>query len=259
MALPHPSYYLFLLLLWHARLLASDSIFSWSQTELQYLYGDGYRQPFNSQDVSQSIITLTHVHGWSLGHNFMFMDTLISEAGQPAQVGVYGEAYSYISLGQSLGKDVSFGVIKDLSAAVGVNAGENFNNPNSGTRVALYGVSVDFKLPAFTLFSIDFLRHNVFEPKANGSSWQITPVWNLPFELAGCQWSLGGFIDFIGSKGPNYAHSILAQPQLRLDVGELWGDSKHLYAGIEYQYWLNKYGIKGLQENVPQALLLWKF
>lgn len=260
MALTHPSYCLLLLLmLWHGRLLASDRVFEWSQTELQYLHGDGYRQPATSDDVSQSIITFTHAHGWSLGHNFMFMDTLFSQAGHSAQSGVYGEAYSYISLGKTLGRDLSFGIVQDLSAAVGVNAGEIFDSRHSGTRVALYGVSVDFKLPAFKLFSVDFLRHNVFEPNADGSSWQITPVWIFPFELGGSQWSLEGFADFIGSKGPDYAHTILAQPQLRLDVGELWGEGEHLYAGIEYQYWLNKYGIKGLQDNVPQALLLWKF
>jgi nucleoside-specific outer membrane channel protein Tsx len=259
MAIYRPLYSFSLLLLWLGRLLAADSPLLWHQTELQYLHGDGYRQPFNSKDVSQSIITFTHAHGWSFGHNFMFMDTLISEAGQPAQTGVYGEAYSYFSVGKLLDMDLSLGIVKDLNAAVGVNAGENFNSRQSGTRVALYGVSVDFTLPAFKLFSIDFLRHNVFEPTASGSSWQITPVWILPFEIAGSQWSLEGFADFIGSKGSDTAETILAQPQLRLDVGDLWDESKHLYVGIEYQYWYNKYGIKGLQDNVPQALLMWKF
>jgi hypothetical protein len=42
-------------------------------------------------------------------------------------------------------------------------------------------------------------------------------------------------------------------------VGDLWGNSGHFYAGIEYQYWHNKYGIKGLNESVPQVLVLWKF
>lgn len=239
--------------------MAFDYGMSWSNTELQYLHGDGYRVPFNASDISQSILTFSHAHGWSLGRHFMFMDTLISEAGQPDQTSIYGEAYSYVSMGKLLEKDLGLGIFKDLNAAVGVNVGENFNSNTSGTRTALYGVSVDFNLPGFKLFSVDFLRHNPFEPRSQQTSWQITPVWIVPFEIAGSHWSLEGFADFIGSKGADSARTALAQPQLRLDLGDLWGNSRHLYVGIEYQYWHNKYGIKGLHDSVPQALLLWKF
>lgn len=238
---------------------ADDSWFQWSNTELQYLHGDGYRMPSNVEDISQSIITFTHAHGWTFGRNFMFMDTLITEDGQPPQSSVYGEAYSYFSLNKISGRDLSFSLFKDLNATVGVNAGENFDNPRSGPRIALYGVTVDFNLPGFSLFTVDFLRHNPLEPYPQGTSWQITPVWKFPFELFGTKWSLEGFADFIGKKGPGYARNALAQPQIRLDVGDLWGHSKHFYVGIEYQYWHNKYGIKGLHESLPQALVLWKF
>ncbi len=244
---------------WSLAGLASDSWMKWSNTEVQYLHGDAFQAPYRASDISQSIITFTHAHGWALGRNFMFMDTLITEAGQPAQTSVYGEAYSYISLGKLLGKDLAFGIFKDLNAAIGVNAGENFDSPKSGSRVVLYGATIDFDLPGFKLFSVDFLRHNVLEPAAQGSSWQITPVWKLPFEIAGTKWSLEGFADFIGKKGPTFARTALAQPQLRLDLGDLWGRANHLYVGIEYQYWHNKYGIKGLHESLPQALVIWKF
>jgi hypothetical protein len=29
--------------------------------------------------------------------------------------------------------------------------------------------------------------------------------------------------------------------------------------GIEWQYWRSKFGISGLNESFPQALLFWKF
>lgn len=239
--------------------MANGSWLEWSNTEVQYLHGDGYQAPSNPKDISQSIITFTHADGWALGRNFMFMDTLITEDGQPSQTSVYGEAYSYLSLGKIIGKNVSIGIVKDLNATVGVNAGENFDSHKSGTRIALYGATVDFNLPGFKLFTVDFLRHNVLEPMPQGTSWQITPVWKFPFEIAGTKWSLEGFADFIGRKGIDYARTALAQPQLRLDVGDLLGHSDHFYVGIEYQYWHNKYGIKGLHESLPQALVLWKF
>ncbi len=241
--------------------LANADFFEWTNTEIQYLHGDSYRMPANPRSISQSIITFTHADGWKFGRNFMFMDTLITEDGQPSQTSVYGEAYSYFSAGKILGKDLSFSIFKDINATIGVNAGENFDSPKSGTRIALYGFTVDFNLPGFKLFSVDVLRHQILEPSltVQNSSWQFTPVWKLPFSISDTKWSLEGFTDFIGSKGGNYHYNILAQPQLRLDVGDLWGDSNHLFVGVEYQYFYNKYGIKGLSESLPQALILWKF
>lgn len=246
-------------LLWIYPAGSQAGLFAWSTTEIQYLHGDSYQMPKNANDVGRSIITLSHADGWMLGRNFFFMDTLVSEQGEASQVNLYGEFYSYLSLGKLSGKNLSFGLFKDLNLAAGINAGENLDSDYSGARVILYGVNVDFNLPGFKLFSVDFLRHNVLEPVPFGSSWQITPVWKFPFMLFGSHWSLEGFADFIGKKGPTYARSALAQPQLRLDVGDFFGISDHFFVGIEYQYWHNKYGIKGLHESLPQALVLWKF
>lgn len=237
----------------------SAEFLQWSNSEIQYLHGANYNEPFNPNDVSQSIITLTNAHGWTYGRNFFFMDTLFTESGQASQTNLYGEAYSTFSLSKISGLDLAFGLIKDLGITGGVNLGENMNSSQSGFRAWLYGVSVDFNLPGFAYFNVDFLRQRVTEPEDIGTSLQITPVWQLPFEIAGSKWSFEGFADFIGKKGDHAARQALAQPQLRLDIGDLWGNGNHLYLGIEYQYWHNKYGIKGLHDKVPQALLLWKF
>ncbi len=231
----------------------------WSNNEIQYLHGGHFNEPFNPKNVSQSIITVTHADGWAYGRNFFFMDTLFTTGGQPSQINLYGELYSTFSLGKISGRNLSLGIVKDFGITGGVNLGERMDSPQSGFRAWLYGVTVDFSLPGFNYFNVDFLRQRVTETNDIGTSWQITPVWQLPFSLAGTHWSLEGFADFIGSKPDHTARQILAQPQLRLDIGELWGNENHLYLGIEYQYWHNKYGIKGLQDNVPQALLLWKF
>lgn len=239
--------------------LAEADLLQWSNSEVQYLHGSNYLEPFNPDDVSQSIITVTHADGWTYGRNFFFMDTLFSDGGQPSQINLYGEAYSTFSLSKIGGLDLSFGIFKDFGITGGVNLGENMDSRQSGTRAWLYGVTLDLNLPGFDYFNIDFLRMRVTEPVDIGTSWQITPVWKLPFEIAGSKWSFEGFADFIGKKDNRAARQALAQPQLRLDIGDLWGNGNHLYLGIEYQYWHNKYGIKGLHDNVPQALLVWKF
>lgn len=230
----------------------------WSNSEIQYLHGGDYQEPGNPNDIGQSIITVTHAHGWAYGRNFFFMDTLFTEDGQTGQTNLYGEFYSTFSLSKISGLDLSFGIFKDFGLTAGINLGENMDSRHSGFRAWLYGITVDFDLPGFAYFNVDFLRQRVTEPADINTSWQITPVWKFPFQIFGTKWSLEGFADFIASNG-YAARQALAQPQLRLDVGDLMGNSDHLYIGIEYQYWHNKYGIKGLHESLPQALVVWKF
>jgi nucleoside-specific outer membrane channel protein Tsx len=235
-------------------------ILDWSNTEIQYLHGSGYQMPKNPNAIDRSIITVSHADGWSLGRNFFFLDTLISEKGEPSQVNVYGELYSYFSLNKVTGRDGVFGPIKDLNATLGVNMGENLDiNPTSGTRVLLYGGTVDLNIPGFKLFNIDFLCHNITEPVATGNSLQITTVWKLPFSIANTHWSFEGFADYIGAKKDQYAENFLAQPQIRLDVGDFFGSPNRVEIGLEYQYWHNKFGIKGFTESLPQTLIVWKF
>lgn len=233
--------------------------FQWTNNEIQYLHGSNFQEPGNPKNVAQSVITVTHSDGWTYGRNFFFMDTLFTKDGQPSQINLYGEVYSTFSLGKISQRDLSFAIFKDFGITGGVNLGENMNSSQSGFRAWLYGVTVDFDLPGFDYFNVDFLRQRVTETEDIGTSWQITPVWKLPFEIAGSKWSFEGFADFIGKKGEYSARQTLAQPQLRLDIGDFFGNSDHLFIGVEYQFWHNKYGIKGLRDSVPQALIIWRF
>jgi hypothetical protein len=52
---------------------------------------------------------------------------------------------------------------------------------------------------------------------------------------------------------------VLAQPQFRYDLGKtLVGKPGVLFAGLEYQLWLNKLG-DDIDEHVIQALIVWRF
>jgi hypothetical protein len=70
--------------------------------------------------------------------------------------------------------------------------------------------------------------------------------------------SFDGFVDIIGSHG-QCARQVLSQPQLKLDLGALGTGLEKLSVGIEWQYWVNKFGIDGLKENFPQVLAQWVF
>ena len=71
-------------------------------------------------------------------------------------------------------------------------------------------------------------------------------------------------MDFIGKRCPETgscagrASEILAQPELRMDVGQFAGKKDTIYLGIKYNYWRNKFGFDGLNENNPQLQLNWK-
>ena len=53
---------------------------------------------------------------------------------------------------------------------------------------------------------------------------------------------------------------ILAQPQLRFDLGEaIGGEAGNFFVGIEYQYWQNKLGVKDQDESTVQLQTVWNF
>lgn len=142
----------------------SADVFDWSSTEIQYLHGSGYKLPGGNRD-GFSTFTVSHADGWSLGRNFFFMDTYIKEGTQASTVELYGEAYTYLSLRKLIGTEAGFGIVEDIDLAGGINLGEAMESNLSGVRVGLWGAAVEFNLPGFSLFTVDFLRHDQFEPK----------------------------------------------------------------------------------------------
>ncbi len=240
----------------------------WSDTEVQYLHGSRFHDPFNPRKETKDIITLQHAGGFAYGRNFFFVDMIRSGGSDNGAGEVYGEWYTSFSLSKLSGTKVAFGPVKDVNLTAGVNYGAK--NTGANPRVALPGITLDFNLPGFAFFNVDVLAYidrGNFKPNAattvancgsHSTSFQITPAWKLPFAIGASKWSFEGFVDLIGSRG-SCKTEILTQPQLRLDVGNFWGKADTVFAGIEYQYWRRKFGFKGVKENHPQLLLAWKF
>lgn len=234
----------------------------WSDTEVQLLHGNKFQEPFNPDDVSKTIVTFQHASGWEYGRNFFFFDALKSNDKDNNAGEIYGEWYPTFSFGKIFDKDLKFGIVKDVGFTAGLNYGAKSNGANP--EVYLPGITVDFDLPGFAFFNVDFLAYmdrGRFDGASNGchsDTYQITPSWKLPFTIGPTKWSFEGFADFIGDHGA-CEFQILTQPQIRLDVGNFIGKPDKLYVGIEYQYWKNKFGMKDLDDNFPQLLGVWKF
>jgi nucleoside-specific outer membrane channel protein Tsx len=235
---------------------------TWTDTEIQALSGRGFHEPFNDKSVTKNTITLQNASGFDWGSSFAFVDYLKSDAADHNADEFYGEAYLYPSLSKLTATDLKIGVLKDVSLTLGVNVGEKSTGANP--QVLLTGLTFNLDIPPFSFFDLGinaYIDRSQFKGQpatCRGDGVQITPAWQLPFHIGRLAMTFEGFIDYTSGYGGCVAHT-LAQPQIRVDIGDLFGTPKKLYAGIEYQYWHNKFGIQGLHDEVPQALLVWKF
>ena len=252
---------------------APAAALDWSATEIEYLYSRNFHEPFNPHDVTKHIVTVQHADGYSLGRNFLFVDfvksgfqerDLSNNPERPTEV--YGEAYTTFSLSRLGGHDVGFGPVKDLGLTLGVNLGDKDSQLHPRPKIYLAGVTLDFKLDK-GFFNVDVLAYDdhgcydgIHSCPDYRTTYQITPAWSVPFTLAAVDAEFAGFVDIIGARGAGTVRQVLSQPQLRFDIGRpLLRRKGQLYAGIEYQYWHNKFGTRGVNESHPQLLVLWKF
>ncbi len=219
---------------------ASAGAALWQETNLQYLWGGKFRLP---EDSSRSTITLEHANAWKYGDNFAFFDI-----SNPTDQGtsIYGELSPRLSIGKITGTDLSAPLVKDLLLAGTLEVGEGFHN-------YLYGVGLSLNLPRFNFADLNLYVRNSALP---GTTYQVTPVWQLPFSVGQARLVFEGFTDIAGGEGDS-SFNIDAQPRLLLDLGNYWGTPGSLFVGCEFMYWKNKYGVKGVDEYAPQAMVKW--
>lgn len=237
----------------------SQGFSSWN---VQFLYGTDFQEPFNPNDVAKGIMTFENASGWSWGSSFFFVDVLKSDGEDSYATEVYAEWFPSASLSKLTGKEFAFAFVRDISVTMGINAGTK--NTGAAPRAFVPGLTFDLAIPGFKFFSLGAYayidergRFEAAPSDCDGSTgYQITPAWSLPIDLGGVKLSFDGFVDFIGEHGA-CASQILSQPQLKVDVGSFWSMPDKFYAGIEWQYWDNKFGIEGLNESFPQLLVVW--
>jgi len=250
----------------------------WGNTEVQLQALGELERPGTGGTADTTIITFQHAGGWEYGDNFFFIDHLRYSVNNDANFPVadssefYGEWYSNFSLGAISGNDLSFGPVKDI----GVVAGFNFA-PEVDSAWVLPGVRFALDLPGFAFAQIDVTGYihqgggnadsPVFTVVDEDSSFMVDFAWAYPFKIGSTSWSIEGHLEYIDGRtqvnsfGTTELESwILFQPQIRLDLGEVLGQkAQRLFVGVEYQYWKNKLGEKGTDDNAAQLLAVWRF
>ncbi len=218
----------------------------YSSTNVQILYG----QDYELGEEKRTIMTLEHASGWEYGDNFFFVDvTNFDNDGTE----VYGEIAPRLSFSKITGKQIGFGPLTDVLLAGQIEFGHAA--PDIQSRTHLYGIGTSWDIPGFAFFHANFYVRD--DKTISGDTWQVTTSWLVPFNVGGVKAGFGGFIDFAGGEGDE-EDSIIGAPQLLVDVGNFWGVPDRLHAGIEYQFWRNKFGLPSeVDEDVVQAMVKW--
>jgi hypothetical protein len=222
----------------------------WIHTNLQLLYGDG----FVLNEQRRFTLTLEHTHGWRYGDNFFFVDLYNHLDHFGVNVEAYGEWYSTLSFNKMLGWQSPIPYVSDIALSGGINAG---SRPQNNPFLAfLGGLRFTVDLPQFEYFQ---LYTHAYQTESQGHTGaQFTAVWSYPWEWSGWKFKCRGFIDITSPPYGGEWH-VLTQPQLLLDVGAFVDQPDTWLIGVEWWYWHNKYGVRGANESVPQAALLWFF
>ena len=73
------------------------------------------------------------------------------------------------------------------------------------------------------------------------------------FAIGSSSWQFDGYLDIRGAEG-TASSNMNFNPQLKLEIGQLFNTQMRLYTGIEYYRWNDKYGIEGINERALSLL-----
>jgi len=228
---------------------------NWQDTSITGLYGGG----FVVDPPDQATVTLEHASDWSFGDLFMFIDGTKYIHGDINGSGdrevYYGEITTRFSIGKLTNTDFHFSIFqrdlvifKDVLIAATYERGKD----RDATESLLLGVGFDFDLSAFNLIGLDKLRYfqlNLYarddfhSTEPGFKDFQLTIVTAYPFQIGNAKFLIDGYLDYVAGFGPQ-ASNVHFNPQVKLDVGNFYGKAGKLFAGVEIDYWSNKFGIE---------------
>jgi len=224
-------------------------------------YGANFTEPGIAEDVPKNIFAFENTAAGRLWSSYMFVDVLRSwsEADANAKE-VYGEWYPTLSLRTFTGKEPSKGVLRDVGFTVGLNTGVRSTGPSP--FAVLPGLTFNLNVPGFAFLSVGtfaYIDRGRFQGQptdCTATTFQITPSWSLPIDVGAATLKVNGFVDFTG-RHANCEAQILSTPRVMLDLSAYWKQPGRLYAGVDWVYWHNKYGISGLTDNLFLPVVVW--
>lgn len=235
----------------------------WSDTSIGYRTGSKFAEPFGATDIHKDILDFNHVSGYKYGSNFFNIDLLLSDDKDPASVGskngaqeVYIVYRHTLDLEKTTGTAFKWGPVRGLGFTLGFDANvKNDAGYNSKKRMLVAGPTVNFDVPGFLAVSLLELwesnaPYNGFTSVATprysyDPHPMLTAAWGIP--IGSLPLSFEGYANFIAAKGKDEFGADTKPEtnidmQVMYDVTTLFGGKNTFKLGIEYQYWLNKFG-----------------
>ena len=215
---------------------------TFSTTKVEALYGFDYKRGPGFSEVDEAILTIANATGFTWGDSFFFLDTsnFDDDDGTGGTHMEFGPRYRFKKFEEG-------GAIKAFYGIVQIDW-DSGQFANKVTKMA--GLSLDWNVPGFRFVKTHLQFRD--DPTFDGTSLQFNLVWNKGFKIGEENFSFEGFLDYTTSEGASES-SLLTQPQI------MWHPTKHFALGLEYQYWQNRIGIDGLDEEAPQIIARWTF
>ena len=220
----------------------AQSPIQWWDASATLLHGEDYDL---APSHRQTTVTLETAGGFSYGDWFAFYDMI--DFNGTDESATYGEISPRFSFGKIFGKELAAGPVTDLSLALTQEFGRG------PVEALLYGVGVDLKVPGFTYLQLNTYKRDPQSGNNLSEGWQLTPVYRFDIPVGNAALVVDGYIDWVfSSDNAAYEENLHFNPQIKYDLGRsLFGESKanSLFIGIEYDYWQNKYGVKGIDQS----------
>ncbi len=225
----------------------------WSDNSLSYLKNLQDFEVLTNDDIN--VFTFEHVSGHNWGDVFFFIDRINgkADANNGEHKETYGEFSPRVSLSYLSGSKLSFGPIKDVFLAGTYEYSSGSSGDFSfGFDNYLYGVGA-----AWDIFDKGYFNTNLYYANNDktDNDQQLTVTWGYPMAFGKHKVLFDGFIDW-SSAADDHAADFHFNPQLKLDVGNYFGYAGKFEMGIEYSYWHNKFGIKGLDNESVVSFLV---
>ena len=213
----------------------------WFDYSITYLNGSDYEVGDNKRDVA----TFEYASGTNWGDTFLFFERMASKNDD---VTFYGEFSPRVKF-----SDYSAGAFSNIYFSSTLEA--NIFSPNSGKSSdfvnVLLGLGTDIKLPGFKFIKLSAYRRN---NELSEGNYQMTLSWAIPFNNV----TYDGFIDWFSTTDTQRA-SMNFTSQLKYNLSSHLNLTTPLYIGLEYVFWQNKFGIKGVNERNANLLVKYHF
>jgi hypothetical protein len=134
----------------------------WSDTSLAWRYGTQFAEPFETNDITKHIVSLTHASGYKYGSNFFNVDMLYSDNKDPAAIGssngaqeVYIVYRNTVDLGKATSSEFKFGPVKGLGITFGFDTNTKTDTGyNSKKDMLVAGPTFMIDVPGFLNISL---------------------------------------------------------------------------------------------------------